>query len=343
MSERRPIGRAAVTGGGGFLGRYLVEQLRADGVEVTIFGRRDYPFARALGVRCVVGDLTQGDRLREAFRGADTVFHVAAIAGIAGPWQEYFATNTIGTRRVIEACRAEGIGRLVFTSSPSVTFDGQDQEGIDESVPYPKRFLCPYPHTKALGEQEVLAANQPGGLLTCALRPHLVWGPRDGHLLPRLVQRSRSGALRRVGDGRNRVDTIYVENAADAHRWAAEGLVEGSPVGGKAYFLSQGQPVNCWEWIDRLLALAGEPPVRRSIGYRTAWIAGSILERAYRLAGRTDEPRMTRFLAAQLATSHYYAIDAARHDFGFHPRVSTDEGLARYAAWLAEHPIVAEG
>jgi len=337
MAEAKgTISTAAVTGGGGFLGRWLVEQLVARGTQVRLFGRRRYPWAESLGVECHLGDITERDRLKDCFRGAEVVFHTAALAGIWGPWQAYFATNTIGSHRVIEACLAEGVSRLIYTSSPSVTFAGQDQSGVDEREPYPKRFLCAYSQTKALGEQAVLRANRPGVMLTCSLRPHLIWGPRDGHLLPRLVARSRSGQLRRVGSGTNRVDTVYVENAAEAHIQAAEALVEGGAVAGKAYFLSQGEPENCWGWIDRLLAVAGEPPVRRRIGFRAAWTAGAILEGIYRWTGRQEEPRMTRFLAAQLALSHHFNIEAARRDFGYAPRVSTEEGLTRLQRWWLE-------
>ena len=336
VDARWTIPTAAVTGGGGFLGRWLVEQLVAGGTQVRIYGRRHYEWADRLGVTCHVGDIIERERLQRCFRGVDAVFHTAALAGIWGSWQTYYATNTMGTHRVIEACLAEGVSRLIYTSSPSVTFAGREQCGVDEREPYPSRFLCAYPHTKALGEQAVLQANRPGALLTCALRPHLIWGPRDGHLLPRLVARSRSGQLRRVGDGTNLVDTVYVENAAEAHIQAAECLREGGAVAGKAYFLSQGRPENCWQWIDRLLALAGEPPVRRRVSFRTAWVAGRILETVYRWTGRQDEPRMTRFLAAQLALSHYFSIEAARRDFGYAPRVSTEEGLVRLERWWRE-------
>jgi nucleoside-diphosphate-sugar epimerase len=266
------------------------------------------------------------------------------VAGIWGPWRHYYGINTVGTRNVIEACRQHSVGRLVYTSSPSVTFDGGDQCGVDESAPYPRRWLCHYPHTKALAEQEVLAAHDDTELLTCALRPHLIWGPRDGHLVPRLLARARAGRLRRVGDGSNLVDTTYVENAAAAHLQAADALAAGSPVGGRAYFLSQGEPVNCWQWIDELLALAGLPPVERSIPLAAAWAVGAAMEAAYAAARIKSEPPMTRFLAAQLGKSHYFGIGRARNDFGYEPRVSTGEGMQRLARGLGgrmHHPKAA--
>jgi nucleoside-diphosphate-sugar epimerase len=221
----------------------------------------------------------------------------------------------------------------VFTSSPSVTFDGADQCGINESAPYAARWLCHYPHTKALAEQEVLAANNKT-LATCALRPHLIWGPRDPHLIPRLIERARTGRLRRVGTGRNRIDVVYVDNAAEAHLQAAEALSPGSPLAGRAYFISQGEPVECWPWIDALLSLGGLPPLTRSISLRTAWNIGAAMETAYRVFRIKSEPPMTRFLAAQLGRNHYFDISAAQRDFGYRPRVSTAEGMRRLGQWL---------
>src|SRR5690606_10248292 len=146
-----------------------------------------------------------------------------------------------------------------------------------------------------------------GSLKTCALRPHLIWGPRDNHLIPRLITRARSGRLRRVGDGANLVDVIYVENAATAHLQAADALASpGSPVAGRAYVLSQGEPVNCWEWIDQILALADLPPVRKRISLGAARAIGAVCETVYRGLRLTGEPPMTRFLAEQLARSHWF-------------------------------------
>lgn len=323
--------RALVTGGGGFLGQYVVEQLLARGDQVRALGRGSYPQLQQAGAECVQADIRDAVAVRAACAGVDVVYHTAAIAGIWGPWDQFYGINVVGTQNVIDGCRAAGVPKLVYTSSPSVTFDGSPQEGVDESAPYPKRWLCHYQHTKALGEQAVLAAND-ASLATCALRPHLIWGPRDQHLIPRLIERARAGALRRVGDGKNLIDMVYVDNAAEAHLQAADALAVGSPVAGRAYFISQGQPVNCWQWIDELLGLAGLPPVARSISLGAAWTVGGMMEMTYRLFAVQSEPRMTRFLAAQLGTSHYFDIGRARADFGYGPRISTAEGMRRLAA-----------
>ena len=326
--------KALVTGAGGFLGLYVVEQLVARGDRVRAFCRGSYPALESLGVETCQADLRDREATVAACRGVDVVFHVAGIAGVGGSWKLYHGINTLGTRHVVEGCRRHGVGRLVYTSSPSVTFDGTDQKGVDESAPYPADWLSHYPHSKALAEQHVLEANGTDGLSTCSLRPHLIWGPRDRHLIPRLLARARSGRLRRVGDGRNLVDMVYVDNAAQAHLQAADVLEPGSPVAGGAYFISQGEPVNCWEWIDQILSLGGLPPVDKSISLSAAWKIGATLEVVYRLLCLKAEPPMTRFVAAQLATSHYFDITRAREDFGYEPTVSIEEGMRRLAVEL---------
>ena len=327
--------KCLVTGAGGFLGGCIARQLVARGDRVRAFGRGDYPELRVLGIEVVRGDIQDREPTIAACERMDAVFHAAARSGIWGPWSDYFGPNVTGTENVLAGCRRHGVGRLVYTSSPSVTFDGRDQCGVDESAPYATRWLCHYPHTKAIAEQKVLAASGVDGLRTCALRPHLIWGPGDPHLVPRLIERARAGQLRRIGNGRNLIDMVYVDNAAAAHLQAADAMAAGSSVCGRAYFISQGEPVNCWEWINQLLALAGLPPIERAIPFRTAWMVGGALEAFHRVARPNREPRMTRFLAAQLGRSHYFDIRRARNDFGYAPAVSTAEGMDRLGRHLA--------
>lgn len=327
-----------VTGGGGFLGRYICEQLAARGDRVRSFGRGAYPQLEDLGVEVQRGDLADRRAVTAACDGVDCVFHVAARAGIAMDWGAYETANVRGTQNVLDACRMTGVSRLVYASSPSVTFAGRDQRGTDERGPYDFAWMAAqqahYSRSKALAEQAVLAAND-HELRTCALRPHLIWGPRDAHLIPRLIDRARRGRLRRVGDGSNLVDICYVENAAAAHLLAADALaIPQSPAAGRAFYISQGEPVNCWQWIDELLALAGLPRVERSISYPAARRVGAACEMIYRALRLRGEPPMTRFLAAQLARSHWYDISAARRDLGYTPHVSTAEGMRRLGAWL---------
>ncbi len=329
--------RTLVTGGGGFLGSEIVRQLVARGDDVRVLGRHKYSRLEQLGVEFVQADVRNAPAVCQAMRGIDVVFHTAAVAGIWGRWQDYYSINTLGTEHVIAGCHEHGVRRLVLSSSPSVTFAGGDQCGVDESAPYPTQWLSHYPHSKALAEQAVLAAHRQRDLLTCALRPHLIWGPGDPHLIPRLLDRARRGRLRRIGDGTNLIDMVFVENAAQAHLLAADHLREGTPVGGQAYFISQGEPVNCWDWIDKILALAHLPPVGKNISLRWACRAGAVMESVHRLLRINREPIMTRFLAAQLGTSHYFDIGRATRDFGYAPLVSTEEGMRRLGIWIAEH------
>jgi nucleoside-diphosphate-sugar epimerase len=326
---------ALVTGGGGFLGRAIVEQLRARGVPVASFARGEYPALAARGVETLRGDLGDAAAVQRACAGRHVVFHVAARAGVWGPYDEFRRANVEGTRHVVEGCRAAGVPRLVYTSTPSVVFDGRDLCGVDESAPYPARYESAYPETKAIAERMVLAANGPD-LATVSLRPHLVWGPRDPHFVPRITARARAGRLRIVGDGRNRVDTIYVDDAARAHLHAAERLAPGSPVAGRAYFLSAGKPVLLWEMVNHLLAAADLPPLTRSIPARVAWLVGLVFELVHRGLGLRAEPLMTRFLARELATSHWFDTTAARRDLGWEPEVGLEEGLRRLRASLRE-------
>lgn len=325
--------KALVTGGGGFLGRYVVEQLLDRGEDVRVLGRSRYPEVEALGAECVQADLGDADAVVAACEGVDAVFHVGALAGVWGPYERYFRTNVEGTRHVLEGCRTHGVPKLVYTSSPSVVFDGSDMEGVDESVPYPEHFEAPYPETKSIAEREVLAANGPA-LATCAIRPHLIWGPRDNHILPRILARARAGRLRIVGDGTNKVSVTYVENGARAHLQALDALAPGADVAGKAYFIGQAEPVVLWDFINQLLEGFGVPPLTKRVSVGMAAMVGGVLEGAYRLVGAASEPPMTRFMAHELATSHWFDLSAARRDFGFDPEaISTEEGLRR----LFEH------
>jgi len=327
--------KALVTGGGGFLGNAIVRLLVRGGAAVRSYSRGDYPDLARLGVEQAQGDLSDREAVIKAASGCDIVFHVAAKAGIWGSYQEYYRANVTGSENVLAACLANGIERLVYTGSPSVVFDGQDVEGGDESLPYPARFEAHYPHTKAMAEQMVLAANGPA-LATVSLRPHLIWGPGDNHLVPRIIAKARAGKLRRIGTRPCLVDTVYIDNAAQAHLLAADRLQPGSTIAGKAYFISNGQPVPLWEMVNRILATAGISPVTRSIPPRAAYAVGSLCEWLWKHLQLRGEPPMTRFVAQELATAHWFNIDAARRDLGYVPEVSIDEGLARLKEWLTE-------
>ncbi|OYP28941.1 NAD-dependent epimerase/dehydratase family protein [Rhodopirellula sp. MGV] len=329
--------RVLVTGPAGFLGGEIVDQLLERGDEVVGVSRGSYPDVVAKGVDYRQGDLTDKAFTLEAIRDVDVVVHTAAIAGVWGPDEQFERINTSATEHVIEACRSNGIKRLVFTSSPSVTFDGEDQCELDESAPYPERWLCAYPRTKAAAEQSVLASHQLGHLHTCALRPHLVWGEDDPHLLARVIDRAKAGQLKIVGDGKNLIDTVHVINAAAAHLDAIDALDRQPEIaGGRAYFIAQDEPVNCWHWIGTICEAAGVPVPRKRVPYRVAYSVGAMLEMTYQVLGRQAEPPMTRFVAAQLAKHHYFDITAAKERLGYRVRISMAEGLQRLRdAWAA--------
>lgn len=322
-----------VTGGGGFLGQALCRGLVERGHDVVSFNRGRYPALDVLGVTQVQGDLADADAVMAAARGCDAVFHNAAKAGAWGPYEDYHRANVVGTENVIAACRALGIGRLVYTSTPSVTHRATHpvEGGTAETVPYGDGFKAAYATTKKIAEIAVLAANSPT-LATVALRPRLIWGVGDNQLLPRLVERARAGRLRLVGDGRNRMDSTYIDNAAQAHFDAFAHLAPDAACAGRAYFISNGEPRTASETVNSLLRAVGAPPVTKAIPFKAAYALGAMFEWLWRLMPLRGEPPMTRFLAEQLATTHWYDMAPARRDFGYVPKVSFAEGLARLRA-----------
>jgi nucleoside-diphosphate-sugar epimerase len=325
--------KVLVTGGGGFLGGAVVRLLHARGVQVRSFTRSAYPWLDELGVEQALGDLADPVAVERAAVGCDLVYHIAAKAGAWGRYQDFYQTNFLGTQNVIAACQKLGITKLVYTSTPSVVHAGGDIEGADESLPYPTSFDAYYTQTKALAEQAVLAANSPS-LATVALRPHLIWGPGDPHLIPRILEKARAGKLRRIGTRPVKVDVTYIDNAALAHILAGERLAVGSVCAGRVYFITNGEPVELWAFIDRILALARFPPVTGTVSAWKARLAGRLFEWFYWLLRLPGEPPMTRFVAVQLSTSHWYDISAAQRDLGYTPTVTIEEGLHKLEQYL---------
>jgi nucleoside-diphosphate-sugar epimerase len=318
--------KVLVTGGGGFIGRNIVERLLSRGLEVTALGRSPQPELQAKGVKTIQADLVDSTQVLPACKGMDAIFHVAAKAGIWGKRKDFHAANVTGTRNILQACREQHVPYLIHTSTPSVVFNGKSFAGEDESLPYGSNWLCHYAETKAIAEKEVLEANGKDGLATTALRPHLVWGKGDPHLLPRVIQRARLGKLRIVGDGTNLVDISHVQNVADAHLLALDALMA-NRANGKAYFLSQGKPVVLWEWINNILARLQIPQISRKISVSKAYAVGSILEKLWTLLRLPGEPPMTRFVAVELGKSHYFDIHAARRDLEYKPVLTTEQGV----------------
>lgn len=322
-----------VTGGGGFLGKVIIRQLIERNYEVISYSRTDYPELKKMGVKHILGDMADYNTLKEAMKGSDVVFHVAAKAGVWGDYQEYYKANVIGTENVIKACQENNITKLVYTSTPSVIYSDGGIEGADESLPYPENFEGHYPQTKAIAEKMVLTANNEN-LSTVALRPHLVWGPEDHHFLPRLVERSKAGKLRLLGNNKNLVDCVYVDNAAKAHLQAFDHLYPNSPVAGKAYFITQDQPIPIADLMNKILIAAGAPIVEKRIPAGVAYFIGALLETVYSFFDIKSEPPMTKFLAKQLSTPHWFNISAAKRDFGYIPEISIDEGMQKLSEWI---------
>ncbi len=348
------VQHAFVTGAGGFLGKAICLRLLAAGIKVTGFARGHYPELEALGVVMLQGDLVNKDLLQQAMQGCDIVFHVASKAGVWGDRDSYFCPNVKGAANVIAACKALKIDKLVYTSTPSVTFAGQDESGIDESTPYATRFLNHYAHSKAIAEKMMLDANQVGdmplenpdvtqvssqvttqatapyALKTVALRPHLIWGPGDPHLVPRVLSRGRLGKLKLVGREDKLVDTIYIDNAAYAHVLAALELCQAKPkCQGKAYFLSNDEPITMAKMLNLILACDALPPVTKRVPQSVAYVVGAVFESIHYLLKKQEEPMMTRFVARQLSCSHYFDISAAKRDLGYRALVSINQGMAR--------------
>lgn len=324
-----------VTGGNGFLGSRIVHRLVENGHEVTVFARSVATHSdsammtsdrtglylkgfkrQTRNPQTAAGDIRSAEQIAATIAGHEAVFHVAAKAGVWGKRRDYFDANVTGTRNVIAACHAKGVQTLIHTSTPSVVFNAASLEGVNEDTPYATRFLTHYAESKCIAEREVLAANGVGGLRTVALRPHLIWGKGDPHLVPRVLARARAGRLKRVGDGSNKVDITHVEDAADAHVLALEHI---EAAAGKAYFISS-EAVPLWDWINALLARLDLPPVTRSISRGLAYRIGATFEFLYGLFGIASEPPMTRFVAENLATSHWFDISRARQDLGYEPK-----------------------
>lgn len=318
--------RVLVTGGGGFLGGAILDQLEGVASERRSFSRGAYPSLVAKGITHFQGSLGDLDAVRRAVQGVDLIFHTAALPGAWGPYELYFEANVIGSRHILQAARESGVKAIVHTSTPSVVHADEGIRGADESIPLSTHFLAHYPKTKAIAEQEMLSASDDTTKI-CALRPHLIWGPGDRHLIPRLVQRADQGRLKMIGPPIPRVDSCYIDDAAVAHVLAAKDLLSIGRSAGKAYFISQGEPWALDELTHEILAAVGVDWQKRYVNQTVARLAGSLCELWYRMLRLESEPPMTRFIASQLSTDHWYNIQAAKRDFGFEPSRSMSEAL----------------
>ena len=316
-----------VTGGGGFLGSSICRQLHSQGHEVIAFQRSAASHLEALDVHIVRGDITDRSDLLKASTDCDAIIHTAGRAGVWGNPAEYQKINVEGTANVIRTCRDLSIPNLVHTSSPSVVHSGGDIENGNESLPIAKHFTSPYPASKALAEKLVLASNL-DGLQTVALRPHLIWGPGDPHILPRLANKARGGKLALPGPDKV-IDTIFVENAAQAHVLALRELQGKARCSGKPYFITNNEPLPQGEIIQKLLAAIGINVKIRSVPTVIARAVGTVCEFSWRFFPLAGEPPITRFAVDQLGTAHWFDTSAAERDFGYRPEISIDQGLEK--------------
>ncbi len=326
--------KALVTGGGGFLGRRIVELLLERGDEVTSIARGSYPELEALGARCLQVDLMDRDGVRRAVEGQDVVFHVAARAGFWGHLSTYWGPNVEGTRHLLDAMEEHEVGKLIYTSTPSVVGYEHDVQCGGPDLPYAARHLSPYPESKAAAESMVRAANS-RHVATVALRPHLIYGPRDTNLFPRVIDRAQSGKLAILGDGKAKVDFTYVDNAAWAHLDAEAALKDHTSIcAGKAYFISDDQPVLLWEFVNAFLEGIDVPPVRKKLPAGFVRSVAGLMAWTWRTFNLSGEPRLTPFVVDGFVRHHWYDMEPAKEELGYAPRVSSDEGLARTIAWF---------
>ena len=318
--------KVLVTGGGGFLGKVIIKQLLSEGHTVSTLNRGYYQELEDLGVTCHQGDIKKYAQVLKAVQGVDAVIHTAAKAGVWGDYEDYYSINVRGTQNIVKACKECDVNRLVYTSSPSVVFNGSDQEGIDEQEPYPDSYKAYYPKTKA--EAERLALNAVDEKLSVvALRPHLIWGPGDNHLAPRLIRRQKSKRLRFIGKLSGKIDAVFVENAAYAHLLALKKLSPESSINKKAYFITNHEPWPTEKLINTILFTAGIDPVTKRVSTGVAFLAGALLEMVYTFFKIKKEPPLTRFVAEQLSTSHWFNTQAAEEELGYEPPVSMNEGF----------------
>lgn len=334
MTERQ---RSVVTGAVGFVGLNLVDALMAKGDDVLSLDLA--PKAHRPDVEYAKVDITDYDAVKKALAGATTVYHNASVVHTKRNLEDrVWAVNLGGSRNILRACQELGVKKLVYVSSASAVYEGKDICAGDESMPYSSISQAPYADSKIAAEKELLAAHGKNGLAVCAIRPHVIFGPGDNRLVPNLLVRAKEGKLRfSVGRNLGKLsDFTYVSNLIDALVSAGDKLSIDSPVGGQAYFITNGEPMGFFDFVDIFLAELGAPPIVVSVPYPVAYAVAAVKEGIDTLRGGTlgQEDGMTRFAIKYMCTHHYFSIAKARRDLGYVPSVSIRDGIKRTIAHL---------
>ena len=328
--------RVLITGGSSLMGLGVARTLLGRGDEVVSF-QRTRGAAVSPDVEQALGDVRDAVALERAMAGCDAVLHLAAKVGVVGARADYETVNVGGTRNVVEAVRRRGVERLVHVSSPSVAHGGEPLVGAGADPAFVDHGTAWYPTTKAVAEGIALAAAS-ASCGVVALRPHLVWGPGDTQLVGRIVERARAGRLALVGGGRALVDTTYVDNAVAALVAGLDAALPGAACSGRPYVVANFEPRPIREILAGICAAAGVTFAPRDVPLGVAKGLGSVIERAWPRLGRTSEPPLTRFLAEQLGTAHWFDPRPVREDLGWTPTVTIDEGMAALGRWFADRP-----
>ena len=323
-----------VSGGTGFLGSSLAQNLSGAGHEVHTIGRKPASTTGSNKLIHHTFDLSKDTLPASLLSDTDIFFHIAAKAGVWGEYSEFYNANVVATEKILVACESANIPRLIYTSTPSVVFSGKSIVGGNESLQYGDTGFSPYAETKAIAEQKVLGAHSPGKIQTIALRPHLVWGENDPHLLPRVIARHKAGKLRIIGSGQNQVDLTHIENVTHAHICAMQKMIRNKNLGGKPYFIGQCEPVFLWKWLNQVFQSIDLPPLTKKLSFQNAFILGASLEKIWKILRIKQEPPMTRFVACQLAHDHWFSNQAAERDLGYTPVKNMTDALRETNPWL---------
>ncbi|MBQ0795202.1 NAD-dependent epimerase/dehydratase family protein [Zhongshania sp.] len=326
MTTKRNI---VVTGGCGFIGRNLVNGFADAGHKVTVLDFGGSAFRD--DVRFININICDKAALIDACQGAETIVHNASIVHTkhnqeAAVW----AVNYDGTLNIMEACVANKIPRLVYISSASAVYEGKDIEYGDETLPYSSISQAPYADSKIKAEKAVLAFSGTTLTQVCAIRPHVVFGEGDNRFLPAILEKIANGSLTRAVGNRDKLsDFTYISNMVDAVLAAEEKLVAGSPVCGQAYFVTNGEPMAFFDFVEKIAVELGHPPITKKVPFWLAYTAAAIMEGLDTLKGGTlnSENGMTRFAIRYMVTHHYYSIEKAYRDFGWKPKVNLEQGI----------------